>query len=124
MKILNQQAAQKEQVLTKALCHLAKNFALTGKELSEITGMSESSISRIFQGKKYIIPESKEAELVLLLIRVYRSLNAMLGNQHAKAIAWLRSTHRYFQKPPIEEMKSISGLISVLSYLDAMRGKL
>jgi uncharacterized protein (DUF2384 family) len=123
MDLVNQQNPQKELVLTKALCHLAKNFALTGKELSEITGMSESSITRLFQGKKLIVPESKEGEIVLLLIRIYRSLNALLGNQHDKASAWLRSPHRYFQDSPIEAMKTIAGLISVLNYLDAMRGK-
>jgi hypothetical protein len=123
MNIENQQNPQKELVLTKALCNLAKNFDLTGKELSEITGMSESTITRLFQGKKLIVPESKEGEIVLLLIRIYRSLNAILGNQHDKAMAWLRSPNHYFQNPPLEAMKTLTGLMSVLHYLDAMRGK-
>jgi hypothetical protein len=48
----------------------------------------------------------------------------MVGNNHEKAKLWLQSSNKYFQNKPIEEMKTIPGLISVLTYLDAMRGKL
>ena len=118
------QSQADELVLTKALCHLAKFYALTGKELSQIIGMSESSTSRLLQGKKLISPDTKEGELALLLIRIYRSLNAMVGNHHAKAKDWLNSQNKYFNNKPIDEIKTIAGLIGVLNYLDAMRGKL
>jgi AraC-like DNA-binding protein len=124
MKISKTEQCPKALVLTKAFCQLAQNFALSGKELSEITGMSESSISRLFQGKKTISPDTKEGEIVLLLIRIYRSLNAMLANHHDKSRAWLRSPNQYFQDCPLHEMKTLSGLMAVLHYLDAMRGKL
>lgn len=115
---------QQEIVLTKAICNLSKFYSFTGKELSDIIGISESSATRLNQGKKLISPHTKEGEIALLLVRIYRSLNAMLGNNHEKAKAWLNSKNRYFQNKPIEEMKTIPGLISVLNYLDAMRGKL
>ncbi|HHF7349973.1 TPA: antitoxin Xre/MbcA/ParS toxin-binding domain-containing protein [Legionella feeleii] len=115
---------QNEIVLTKAICNLSKFYSFTGKDLSDIIGISESSVTRLNQGKKFISPHTKEGEMALLLVRIYRSLNAMLGNNHEKAKAWLNSKNRYFQNKPIEEMKTIPGLISVLNYLDAMRGKL
>lgn len=124
MKTSENKQHQEEIVLTKAICNLSKLYSFTGKELSDIIGISESSASRLNQGKKFISPYTKEGEMALLLVRIYRSLNSMVGNNHEKAKAWLNSQNSYFQNKPIEEMKSIPGLISVLNYLDAMRGKL
>ncbi|CEK11317.1 antitoxin Xre/MbcA/ParS toxin-binding domain-containing protein [Legionella hackeliae] len=115
---------QRELVLTKAIYNLSKLYSFTGKDLSEIIGISESTASRLNQGKKLISPKTKEGEMALLLVRIYRSLNAMVGNNHEKAKLWLNSYNKYFQKKPLEAMKTIPGLILVLNYLDAMRGKL
>ena len=124
MKTSNNMLHKEENVLTKAVSNLAKFYSLTGKDLSKIIGISESSASRISQGTKLISPHTKEGEMALLLLRVYRSLNAMVGNNHEKAKLWLNSQNKYFRNAPIEEMKTIPGLIGVLNYLDAMRGKL
>lgn len=124
MKVLNNMLHKEESVLTKAVSNLAKFYSLTGKDLSKIIGISESSASRISQGTKLISPHTKEGEIALLLLRVYRSLNAMVGNNHEKAKLWLNSQNKYFRNTPIEEIKTIPGLIGVLNYLDAMRGKL
>lgn len=124
MKNATDSRHQEEVVLSKAICNLTKFYSLTGKELSQIIGLSEPSASRLSQGKKFISPYTKEGEMALLLLRVYRSLNAMVGNNHEKARLWLTSQNKYFHNKPIEEMKTIPGLIGVLNYLDAMRGKL
>ncbi|WP_298626270.1 antitoxin Xre/MbcA/ParS toxin-binding domain-containing protein [uncultured Legionella sp.] len=124
MKTSNNTLHKEERVLTKAVSNLAKFYSLTGKDLSKIIGISESSASRINQGTKFISPHTKEGEMALLLLRVYRSLNAMVGNNHEKAKLWLNSQNKYFKNIPIDEMKTIQGLIGVLNYLDAMRGKL
>ncbi len=124
MQASNNVHHHEEIVLTKAISNLAKFYSLSGKDLSKIIGISESSVSRIGQGLKLISPHTKEGEMALLLIRIYRSLNAMVGNNHEKAKLWLQSPNKYFRNRPIEEMKTISGLVGVLGYLDAMRGKL
>lgn len=124
MKPVLQATQQKEEVLTKALLNLARFYDLSGKDLSAIIGISEASASRLNQGKKLISPDSKEGEMVLLLLRVYRSLNALLGNDHLKAKQWLHSTNHYFKQKPIEQLKTVAGLVDVVRYLDAMRGKL
>lgn len=124
MKTSANKQPRKELVLTKAICNLAKFYALTGRDLKQLIGISESSFTRLNQGIKFISPLSKEGEMALLLLRIYRSLNSMLGNNHEKAKAWLNSHNQYFQKKPIEEMKTVSGLVAVVNYLDAMRGKL
>lgn len=124
MKTSNNIHHQEEVVLTKAICNLSKFYSLTGKDLSKIIGISESGVSRIVRGTKLISPHTKEGELALLLLRIYRSLNAMVGNNHEKAKLWLNSDNKYFRNKPIEEIQTIAGLIAVLNYLDAMRGKL
>lgn len=124
MKIANSIIDQKSYILTKAINNLSKFYCLTGKQLSKIIGISESGASRLIQGTKLISPDTKEGEIALLLLRLYRSLNAMLGNNHEKAKLWLNSRNKYFENKPIEEIKTISGLINVLNYLDTMRGKL
>ena len=82
MKASNNINHQEELVLSKALCNLAKFYSLTGKDLSKIIGISEPSASRLGQGKKLISPHTKEGEMALLLLRIYRSLNDMVGNNH------------------------------------------
>lgn len=117
-------AHEKELVLTKAVINMARFFKLSGKDLSEIIGMSEASATRLNQGKKFLSPKTKEGEMALLLLRVYRSLNALVGNNHGKACAWLMSDNTYFGETPLKKMKTVCGLVEVLNYLDAMRGKL
>lgn len=111
-------------VLTKALLNMADFYHLSGHLLSEIIGISESGVTRLHQGKKWILPESKEGELALLMLRLYRSLNALMGNNHEKARVWLHSSNHYFRQTPIEHIKTVTGLVSVVNYLDAMRGKI
>lgn len=115
---------EQARVLTKAVLNVARFYALTGKDLSDIIGISEASVSRLGHGKKWITPDSKEGEMAILLIRVYRSLNALLGNHHTKAKLWLQSHNHYLRQKPIDLLKTVSGLVAVLNYLDAMRGKL
>lgn len=115
---------QREMVLTKAILKLADFYDLSGKDLHRIIGVSESTITRLNQGKAYISPTTKEGEIALLLLRVYRGLNSLIGNNHEKAKLWLNSYNKYFNQKPIDRLKTVSGLVEVVSYIDAMRGKL
>ena len=113
-----------ERVLTKAIIRLSTFLSLNGKDLGEILGISEASISRLHQGKKWINPHTKEGEMAVLLLRIYRSLNALVGNHHEKARQWLHAPNHAFQRTiPLQHMKNISGFVEVMQYLDALRGK-
>jgi uncharacterized protein (DUF2384 family) len=115
---------QKEIVLTKAILNLADFYDLKGKDLCPILGISESTITRLHQGKTVLSPDTKEGEMALLLLRMYRGLNSLLGTNHEKAKLWLNSHNNYFNKKPIDQLKSVVGLVEVVNYIDAMRGKL
>lgn len=124
MNYASQHAPNPDLVLTKALLKLAAHYDLNGKTLSAIIGLSEASITRLHQQKSLLNPASKEGEVALLLIRLYRGLNALVGNNYEKARLWLNAPNQYFRDKPIELIKSITGLVEVVNYIDAMRGKL
>jgi hypothetical protein len=89
--------------------------------LARVLGVSEASVSRLVSGARHIDPASKEGELALLLIRVYRSLDALVGTDAAQRKAWMESHNRGLNGRPIELIERAAGLAAVVSYLDAMR---
>lgn len=109
-------------VLTKALLRAGQRLGLTQRELGAIVGLSPSSMSRLHQGKIAVAPTSKEGELALLFLRVFRSLDALLGSSAEGCRAWLRSQNHHLGGIPLERMQTVAGLVDVANYLDAMRG--
>jgi Protein of unknown function (DUF2384) len=84
---------------------------------------SESTLSRIRNRKRGPIPlGTKEGELALLFLRVFRSLDALVGGNQAHAKAWLHAENHHLGGVPLRRMKKIEGLVDVAEYLDAMRG--
>ncbi len=125
----NEIALDKKKILTKALCRLAIELNLSRQELSLIMGLSEATFSRIFntQGKdkkaSYLDPSSKEGQLAILLLRLYKSLAVLFGGNAQQCQLWLRSENKHLEGKPIDNIKLIEGLVTVVQYLDAMRGK-
>lgn len=114
-------AAAPEAVLGKALFRAAGLLDLNHAAIARILGVSEASVSRLASGARRIDPQSKEGELALLLIRVYRSLDALVGTDAAQRKAWLHSHNRALNGVPAELIQSAAGLVAVVGYLDAMR---
>jgi hypothetical protein len=55
---------------------------------------------------------------------LYRSLDALVGGDDAKARAWLNSENAHLAGVPAERIRTVEGLVDVVQYLDAMRGRL
>jgi Protein of unknown function (DUF2384) len=108
-------------VLTKGLLRAGDLLNLSSAALARVLGISEASVSRLVSGARQIDPASKEGELALLLIRVYRSLDALVGTDAAQRKAWMESHNRALNGRPIELIERAAGLAAVVSYLDAMR---
>jgi hypothetical protein len=110
-------------VVSKALLRAAETLGLSSADLAEIIGTSESTLSRIRNQKRAPIPlGSKEGELALLFLRVFRSLDALVGGNQAHAKAWLHAENHHVGGVPLRRMKKVEGLVDVAEYLDAMRG--
>lgn len=115
--------SQEAVVLTKAVIRAGQLLGLSQRELGELLGLSPASVSRMHGGKLLLDPTSKEGELALLFLRIFRSLDALLGGARESLRAWLRTENLHLAGIPLERMKTIQGLVDVAVYLDAMRGK-
>lgn len=119
--------AQKPQpaaVLTEAVLRTSKLLALSNSELARILGVSDSSVSRLLAHGRQIDPASKEGELALLLVRLYRSLDALVGGDKEQRLAWLRSNNRALNGRPADLIGSAAGLVNAVAYLDSARATL
>ena len=111
-------------VLTKALGRAFKILGLNQRELARVLGVSESTTSRMLAGCTLLDPESKEGELGLLLLRTFRSLHALVGGDAATMKLWMRAENQHLGGVPAERIQQVEGLVRLVDYLDAMRGKL
>jgi hypothetical protein len=80
-------------------------------------------VSRL-HGERGLEPATKEGELALLFLRLFRSLDALVGGDDAKARAWLHADNSHVRGVPAERIRTVEGLVDVVQYLDAMRGRL
>jgi len=110
-------------VLAKAVLSAAARLGLRNRHLAAVLGSSEASVSRLQHGRG-LEPESKEGELALLFLRVYRSLDALVGGDDDKARQWLHADNDHVAGVPAERIRTVEGLVDVVQYLDAMRGRL
>ena len=108
-------------VLTKAVLRAAQLLGLSNACLGRVLGVSEASISRLATGGRTLDPTSKEGELALILVRVYRSLDALVGSDDAQRRAWMRGHNHALNGKPVELIERAEGLVAVVGYLDAMR---
>ena len=107
-----------ELVLAKAVLKTAKSLGLTQEELGQILGRDRTSIAR------GVDPASKTGELALYLIRCYRSLFVVVGGGAENIKHWFSTMNHHTNGIPKEQVKDIQGLVHVLEYLDAIRGKI
>jgi len=110
-------------ILAKAAMNAATRLGLRNKQLAEIIGTSEASVSRL-KGGRGLDPERKEGELALLFLRLYRSLDALVGGDDAKARDWMHAANDHIGGIPADRIRTVEGLVDVVQYLDAMRGRL
>ena len=113
------------RVLTKAALRAADILEIPQRTLAEIIGVSASTVSRAAHGGAPLDPESKAGELTKLWVRVFRSLDAIVGSNDVAARAWLNSANAAFGgEKPVDRLRSAEGLIHVLHYLDSARARL
>ena len=110
-------------VLAKAVLSAADRLGLRNKQLAAVIGSSEASVSRLQHGRG-LDPDTKEGELALLFLRLYRGLDALVGGDDEKSRAWLHAENDHVRGVPAARIRTVEGLVDVVQYLDAMRGRL
>lgn len=122
MTALTKPDVDADAVLLKALLNTREQLGLTQQELAGIVGVNRSAISRWGESGG-LRPQSKTGELALLLIRVYRGLYALFGGNLGDMRHFLRTENHHLAGVPLVQMGQIQGLVRVVEYLDAIRGK-
>jgi len=117
-----QRLPSENEVLSKALLNSKEHLGLTNSELGEIIGKDRTYFTRL-RNHSVLEPSSKEGELALHIIRIYRSLFALEGGDVEAMEEWLNTPNKHLNGTPKELLKNIQGLVQVVEYLDAMRGK-
>ena len=105
-------------VLGKAVLRAGAIMGLSRAELGEVLGRDRSSISR-----SGVDPASKAGELAMLLLRCFRSLAVMVDDNDQQMREWLLAPNRHTGGVPLQQLRTVAGLVTVCEYLDAIRGK-
>ncbi len=111
-------------LISKAFLRACALLELKQKDMASILGRSEPTISRLARNNLFLSPDGKDGEIALLFLRMYRSLDALLGGNEGNARAWFNAVNHGLNGSPRDLVKSLEGLIHVVDYLDAMRGPL
>ena len=111
------------RVVSKATVRAAAILGLNNAALARILGISQASASRLREGT-YVIPhDSKPYELALLLIRLFRSLDAMMGGEEPSVRSWMRVPNQALRGVPQDLVTSVTGLVETVAYVDAARAR-
>jgi hypothetical protein len=108
-------------VVTKGVMRAAQRLELSNRVVAAVLGLSEATVSRMGAGAYQLEPASKPYELAVLMLRLFRSLDAIVGGDVAVARAWLRNQNTALGAAPITLIESVMGLVNVVAYLDHRR---
>ena len=123
IQILSDAKPGEAVVITKAVVNAAERLGLNARILAGVIGVSEATVSRMKRQDHLLERDSKPFELGVLFVRLFRSLDAIVGGDEAVARQWLRNDNLALGAAPQDKITSISGLTDVLAYLDARRAQ-
>jgi hypothetical protein len=124
MRIVEAQSverAEEGRVLSKAALGAADQLGITAKMLAGVIGVSEPTVSRMRRNEYALERGTKPFELAVLFVRLYRSLDAIVGGDETVARSWLRNSNSALNGKPVEKIQTVAGLVDAIQYLDARR---
>lgn len=107
------------RVVSKAAFNAAQELGLSQRELAQIIGVSEATVSRM-KGGGFVL-QGKPFELATCVIRIFRSLDAIAGADPDTMQGWISNGNTDLNGVPRDMMAQATGLITVMNYLDAAR---
>jgi hypothetical protein len=117
-------AAPEGAVVTKAVLRAASRLGVSNKALARTLGLSEATVSRMRWGKYVLAKDDKPFEVAVLFLRLFRSLDAIVGGDESAARAWLQSENAALGGAPGALIQTLPGLVNVVGYVDARRAVL
>lgn len=110
---------QTAAAVSKAVLRASEYLGLKQKEFAHIVGLSPTKVSHLWSANYQLNPSRKsEWENSILFIRLFKSLDAIVGDKEAARI-WLRGPHIVLGDSPFNVIQNVEGLVNVVTYLDA-----
>ncbi|MGU9962336.1 MAG: MbcA/ParS/Xre antitoxin family protein [Candidatus Puniceispirillales bacterium WSBS_2018_MAG_OTU23] len=120
MKALMIEKGTPENVVAKAMLNAADLLLIERPVLEKTIGISESTLRRVERNQ--IMPANpKSTELALLFIRLFRSLDAIVGGEANTAQNWMHNENSALLGRPVDLIQTVTGLVNVIAYLDSRR---
>ncbi|MAL97746.1 MAG: hypothetical protein CL583_04760 [Alteromonadaceae bacterium] len=101
------------KVLAKATRRAALRLSIPEEQLTAILGVD------VLQADA-IEPTGTNGQRALQIIRVYKRLSAITGNDSGAMAHWMTTRNKWFNCSPRERIASGDGLDDVVSYLDSV----
>lgn len=117
-------AADPAAILSRATVRAARFLGIAQAELAQVIGVSGATLSRVANGRRQLEPGSKPWQLAALFVRLFRSLDAIVGSDDTAARAWLRSENAALGGVPLSLIREPAGLVRTVDYLDAARARI
>ena len=99
----------------------AERLELPNRVLAATLGVSEATVSRMGAGAYRLDRGASPSKSPCCFLRLFRSLDAIVGGDVAVARAWLRDQNTVLGARRSRLIESVSGLVNVVGYLDARR---
>jgi len=117
-------AERESAVLGEAVTRAADNWGLSDAQLGRIIGISRTSALRLRGDGSFKLRRGyPEFELGQYFVRVFRSLDSIMGSDDAASISWLKSHNLDLDGRPVDMIQSIGGLVRVADYIDGFRAR-
>ena len=105
-------------VLGQAVLNAGAKLGLSAEEVGRVIGRNRTTIVR-----NGIDPTTPNGQLALMLVRIYRGLYVLVGGREEDMVHWMHTRIRSLQGTPAEMIQDIAGMVRIVEYIDAMRGK-
>jgi hypothetical protein len=112
------------RVLSEAAARVAGCWKLTNEQLGAILGLSTATASRLKAGSFRLERPGKAFELAQYLVRLFRSLDALMGSDDRASISWLRTENLDLGGRPVDLIRTVRGLSDVADYVDDYRAQI
>lgn len=106
-------------ILTKAVVRAGDFLRLPNAVLAKVLGLSGPTMTRMRRGEYEL--DGKPFELAALLVRLYRSLDAIVGGDDGVAAQWMQAENTALGEKPVNLIQKVTGLFNVIQYLDSRR---
>jgi hypothetical protein len=117
-------ADRRAAVVSKAVVRSAAILGMKNAALARTLGVSDPTVFRFKSGERRLEVGTKPYELSLLLIRLFRSLDAILGGEEEVIRSWMETENRALGGVPHELIQNVSGLVAAVDYVDSARARI